>query len=265
MATSKIERPWQSLFPDFPLTQGAGFHNSIWRGISLGNSLTSTQSAVIVDGTFTDLFLGDYWTINDVNWRIMAFDYFYRTGVNNFTKHHIIIVPDTSLYNCKWNTTSDTVTGGIDNGAGYINSFIRSNIKSDTNGKAEGAEKKVIAAFGDSHVLSFTEIYPSTYDEDGNATAYAAVSNCRVELMSEIMIYGTQVFTGNGRGNGYEVGTEKFQLPGFSKSPSSSRGVDVWLRNLHTKTKACVAGALGNASMRAASYALGVRPFALIA
>jgi len=42
MATSKIERPWQSLFPDFPLIPGAGFHNSIWRGISLGTNLTST-------------------------------------------------------------------------------------------------------------------------------------------------------------------------------------------------------------------------------
>ena len=265
MATSKIERSWQSLFPDFPLTQGVGFHNSIWRGISLGNSLTSAQSTAIVDGTFIDLFLGDYWTINDVNWRIMAFDYFYKTGANYLTPHHIVIVPDTLLYNCKWNTTNNIVAGGINNDAGYINSFIRSNIKSDTNGETEGAEKKVIAAFGDSHVLSFIEIYPSTYDENGNATGYTSVSNCRVELMSEIMAYGTQIFTGNGHGNGFEVGIEKFQLPGFSKNPSLLRGADIWLRNPYTKSHACVAGALGNASMRAASTALGVRPFALIA
>ena len=41
MATSKIYRPLESLFPDFPRNPSIGFHNSIFRGINLGNEVTS--------------------------------------------------------------------------------------------------------------------------------------------------------------------------------------------------------------------------------
>lgn len=264
MATSKIERPWQSLFPDFPLTPGAGFHNSIWRGISLGTSLTSTQSAAITNGTFTDLFLGDYWTINDVVWRIMGFDIFLSCGDNLLSSHHIVVVPDTNLYACKWNETANTVDGGPSSGIGYAGSYIRANIKSSTNGTAEGAQKKVIAAFGDSHVLSYRTIYPSAYDTNGNATAFANF-DARVELMSEIMVYGCHIFTANGHGSGYEAGIEKTQLPGFRMNPRRIKSADYWLRNPFTKSSACIVGGYGNATRATASFERGVRPFALIA
>lgn len=264
MATSKIERSWQSLFPDFPLTQGAGFHNSIWRGISLGTGLTSAQSTAITDGTFTDLFLGDYWTINDVTWRIMGFDVFLSCGDNLLSSHHVVVVPDTNLYKCKWNETANTTDGGPNSGIGYAGSFVRANIKSNVNGEAEGAELKVIAAFGSDHVLSYRTIYPSAYDTDGNATAFANF-DARVELMSEIMVYGSQIFTGNGNGNGYEAGIEKTQLPGFRLDLRRIKSADYWLRNPFTKSSACLVGTYGNATRASANLERGVRPFALIA
>ena len=55
------------------LTQNAGFHNSLFRGKSLGTSVTAAQWAAIGAGTFDDLFIGDYWTINGIVWRIAAF------------------------------------------------------------------------------------------------------------------------------------------------------------------------------------------------
>lgn len=33
-----------------------------------------------------------------MTYRIAAFDYYYNCGDTNFTKHHVVIVPDTSLY-----------------------------------------------------------------------------------------------------------------------------------------------------------------------
>ena len=51
----------------------SGSHNSIYRGKFLGNSVTNLQYQALKDGTFTDLFIGDYWTIGDVNYRIAAF------------------------------------------------------------------------------------------------------------------------------------------------------------------------------------------------
>lgn len=54
----------------------AGAHNGIYRGKFLGNSVTAAQYAAIAAGTFEDLYIGDYWTIGGVNWRIAAFDYY---------------------------------------------------------------------------------------------------------------------------------------------------------------------------------------------
>ena len=55
--------------------QNAGFHNSIYRGKNLGSSVSAEQWAQIGAGTFDDMFIGDYWVINGVTWRIAAFDY----------------------------------------------------------------------------------------------------------------------------------------------------------------------------------------------
>ena len=51
----------------------AGAHNAIYRGKHLGTSATATQYAVIAAGTFDDLYIGDYWTKDGVNYRLAAF------------------------------------------------------------------------------------------------------------------------------------------------------------------------------------------------
>ena len=75
----------------------AGFHNSIFRGQNLGTSVTTQQQNEISAGTFDNLFIGDYWRINNINWRIAAFDYFLHKGNAECTTHHILLVPDSSL------------------------------------------------------------------------------------------------------------------------------------------------------------------------
>ncbi len=47
-----------------PLTYSSAFaHNSIYRGKNLGSSVTAEQSAATSNGTFTDIYPGDYWLI----------------------------------------------------------------------------------------------------------------------------------------------------------------------------------------------------------
>ena len=50
------------------LYPGAGAHNAIYRGKYLGTAVTDEQYAAIAAGTFDDLYIGDYWKINGVNW-----------------------------------------------------------------------------------------------------------------------------------------------------------------------------------------------------
>ena len=67
------------------LFNNAGAHNAIYRGKNLGTSVTAAQWAAIANGSFTDLYIGDYWVIGDFNWRIAAFDYYYKSGDTSCT------------------------------------------------------------------------------------------------------------------------------------------------------------------------------------
>lgn len=79
---------------------GTDFHaHNLYRGKNLGTSFTETQSGHIKNGTFEDLYIGDYWVINGKNWRIGAIDPAYNCGDTKSTTHHVLIVPDTNLYN----------------------------------------------------------------------------------------------------------------------------------------------------------------------
>ena len=69
----------------------AGAHNSIYRGKNLGTTVTEEQWEAISSGSFTDLYIGDYWVIGGVNWRIAAFDYYLNCGDTSFTKHLSLI------------------------------------------------------------------------------------------------------------------------------------------------------------------------------
>ena len=230
----------------------AGFHNSIFRGKNLGTSLTTAQSAQITAGTFDDMFIGDYWVINGVNWRIADFDPYYRCGDSASLGHHIAVVPDSSLYFTMWNETNDTSTG-------YVGSAIRANIKA-TSASDAGAEEKVIAAFGDAHVMSYRAIYPTTY-ADGAATGWAW-TDARVELMNEVEVYGCNVWSSM---PGYETGINKRQLSLFRLSPQFINiRADWWLRSVRSATNACNVHANGNANNNSASNSRGVRPLSLI-
>ena len=231
----------------------AGFHNSIFRGKNLGTSLTTAQSSQITAGTFDDLFVGDYWVINGVNWRIADFDPYYRCGDNISLGHHIAVVPDNNLYSTAWNETNDTSTG-------YVGSAIRANIKA-TSDTAAGAEEKVIAAFGSSHVLAYRAIYPTSYSS-GKATGWAW-TDAKVELMNEVEVYGSSVWTSM---PGYETGINKRQLSLFRISPQFINiRADWWLRSVYSAASACYVAITGYANGYGASTSFGVRPLSLIA
>ena len=57
------------------ILDNAGTHNMIYRGKNLGRSLTAEQAAAIKAGTFEDIYLGDYWQIDGVDYIVAGFDY----------------------------------------------------------------------------------------------------------------------------------------------------------------------------------------------
>lgn len=226
------------------LADGAAAHNCIYRGKNLGTSVTAEQYAAISSGKFTDLYIGDYWVIKGVTYRIAAFDYYYNCGDTNFTKHHVVIVPDTSLYKAQMNT-SNVTTGGYTGSAMYKSNLAQ-------------AKTTIKAAFGSAHVLTKRELLTNAVN--GNTPSGWAWFDSDVELMNEVQAYGS-VAWGAHDGNGYNVasGDGQFPLFMFDRTKLHNRE-DYWLRDVASATYFSVVYNNGYASTNAASHSGGVRP-----
>ena len=238
------------------LFNNAGAHNAIYRGKSLGSTVTTAQYAAIKAGTFDDLYIGDYWTIGGVNYRIAAFDYYLNSGDTNCTTHHVVIVPDTCLYNAQMHNTS---SGGWESGAanttagGYVGSdMYKSNL--------EQAKTTIKSAFS-GHVLKH-RIYLTNAVANGRASG-GAWCDSEVDLMCEQMVYGSGIFSPVSDGSNVPANyrVEKSQLPLFQHEPNRiCNRNNWWLRDVITASGFAFVGSGGNADYANASNSRGVRP-----
>lgn len=238
------------------LFNNAGAHNAIYRGKSLGSTVTTAQYAAIKAGTFDNLYIGDYWTIGGVNYRIAAFDYYLNSGDTNCTTHHVVIVPDTCLYNAQMHNTS---SGGWESGAvnttagGYVGSdMYKSNL--------EQAKTTIKSAFS-GHVLKH-RIYLTNAVANGRASG-GAWCDSEVDLMCEQMVYGSGIFSPVSDGSNVPANyrVEKSQLPLFQHEPSRiCNRATWWLRDVITASYFANVGSYGDATAVDASASYGVRP-----
>lgn len=252
----------------FGANNNAGFHNSFFRGKSLGTSFTTAQHNAISAGTFDDMFIGDYWTIGGIDYVICHFDYYYRCSDSDINYHHIVVMPrgvmtglsvtktsaETSDGYYQWNETNTT-------SGGYIASRMRTVIM-------PACDTKVKAAFGSSYVKTISELYPNGHDAStGRATEWAWTStDLACDLCNETMVYGAQVWSISNDGRpGYEVGIDKWQLAIFRLYPAFANiRATWWLRSVSSATNAAYVLSGGGAIYTGASCALGVRPRFLV-
>lgn len=225
-------------------------HCNVFRGKNLGGGVSSAQKAAIKNGSFDNLYIGDYWTINGVTWRIADMDYFLRCGDTDFTSHHLVIVPDTQLYTGKMNETHTTE-------GGYVGSLM---YKSGL----DQAKTAIAAAFGNL-VTTHRDILCN------------AVSNGRqsgggwfdstVELMCERMVYGNSVFQPGCDGSfiPYNYTTGKSQFALFRMAPQYiSNRQWYWLRDVVSAAHFAGVDGGGGAGCYLAGYVGGVRPYFVI-
>lgn len=230
-------------------SSGAYSHNSVARGAYLGSSLTDAQSAAIRDGGFDGLYLMDYWTINSVNWRIVAFDYYYGTGDKPCTTHHVVVVPDGQLYTAAYNST-DTTAGG------YVGSELYKT-------GLDKAKTIVTAAFGSGHVLTHRNYLHNAVTS--GMPSGGAWYDSTVELMTEENVYGNKQWAASVRGDASGVdfyNVDKAQYPGFAVAPSFQTVTYQWYWLRDVSSASCFAGAFGygDADRAAASCVFGIRP-----
>ena len=222
------------------------FHNAYPRCKYLGTSITDAQNTAIQNRTYDDLFIGDYWTINGINWRIVAIDYCYNVGDTNFNKGNIIVMPDTVLYNDQMNKTNTTA-------GGYAGSLMRTQNLNNARTIAQNA-------FG-SHLANHRILLTNSVDTSG-PNGWAWYNSDGVELPNEVQIYGTHVWGSALKGFG--VGTQKQQFPLMALAPQFvNTRQNYWLQDVSSYSVSSYFATIinnGGADYRNASASLGVRP-----
>lgn len=227
---------------------GAGFHNSIFRGKFLGNSVTEEQWEAVSSGTFKDLYIGDYWIINEITWRIAHFDYWLNKGNIACEAHHASVVPDQILYLHRMNE-SNTTAGG------YAGSEMR---KTGLN----RAKEMINGCFGENHILNHKEIISSAVSNGKPSSIDWADS--QVELMNEPMVYGSYIFSpGNEEGAASaRYCSSSSQLALFSLRPDlMCNRTSWWLRDVCSSAQFAMFSNDGVSSIGGASHnQAGTRP-----
>lgn len=206
-------------------------HRNTFRGKCLGESITEEQLTAIQDGRFYDLYVGDYWEINEVKYRIADINYWRNVGYpEQVQKPHILIVPDTTLGSGQMNANNSTA-------GGYRNSAMKNARLNQIANSLPDAFKNILI----SHRMF----------SDGTWI------NASVDLMNEVMVHGTYICTDHSN----KQTSDTQQLALFRHVPElKTIGANYWLRNLSSAQTYTLVSQYGDASSDMATSTYGIRP-----
>lgn len=256
---TRLRDLYYSLVPD-----GAITHNNIYRGQSLG-ALTATHIANIRNGSFKDMFIGDYFTINGSTYVIAAINYKHGNDDNIPLGNHLLLMP----------TGFSKMADGTElRGDGKTTHFM--NDTNTTEGGFAGSkmyktyfpsiQQKLESDFG-SNLMKWRGIV-STHVDSSGAPDQGEWRDMKVMIPNEIMIYGTTINGNNKNGGWYNIGDDNVQLP-LMRMSSDERNTHrwaMWLRDVHSASEFASAGSFGDDVWRAGVTDIwpGVRAFFLI-
>ena len=257
---TRLRDAFYSLVPD-----GMQTHNNIFRGQNLG-ALDATHIANIQNGTFHDMFIGDYFSINGSNYVIAGINTKHWHGDKASVGNHLLLMPDrvskladgTAMRpdgtTTHYMNDTDTTAGGLA-GTKLYTTYMPL------------IQQKLEADFG-SHLLTFREVVSTHVDASG-APDQGEWRDAKLGIPNEVMVYGSILNSNNKNGSWYNIGDDDVQLPLFRLDPdeiTNHRDTSFWLRDVHSASEFSVMSDNGgDASWRPASHAfVGVRAFFLI-
>ena len=264
--------------PDFPaedeaewITSIAENHNNIFRGDDLfakGYTIDDI-CAMIADGSFSDIYIGDYFTLAgtienvpcfveqtgddgakslvestqtvtyNTKFRIAGLDTYLNTGDTAFTAHHAVIVPDGTIGSNRMNSTNVTI-------GGYVGSFMFASVLPVYNAHFD--------AKLNNHLLSHREMLSNSVS--GSSTNGWTWVDIKTNLMSEPEVYGSNLW-----GNKYDAGVNYRQFPLFRIASKYICNRNwCWLNAVTGANDFVAMTSNGNATRNGAGVVLGVRP-----
>ena len=255
---TRLRDAFYAMVPD-----GAPTHNNVFRGQNLG-ALNATHIANIQNGSFHDMFIGDYFSINGSNYVIAGINYKRNHGDATGLGNHLVLMPSdwsktpTQTLNPDGKTThymqdTDTTAGGFA-GTKLYKTYLPQ------------IQQKLETDFG-AHLMNFRTVV-STHVDDSGAPDQGEWRDAKVGIPNEVMIYGTTL-NGNNKNNAwYNTGDENSQLPLMRLNDSercNNRAGAIWLRDIHSASGFAYADNNGDAYWDSASFTWGgVRAFFLI-
>ena len=228
-------------------------HRNTYRGKSIGTSFTTAQKSAIADGSFDDIFVGDYWTINSRVYRVADINYYFGLGDTPFEKNHLVIVPDASFGNNVMNS-SNVTTNGYTNSKMYTDTTTPSVLNT--------AKATIATDFGEDYLATHRILIPTTTSSGGVQTA-SDWFDSTVDLMNEVMVHGCWHNAIENTGSNTNTDTiETRQLALFALNPRLIHNgrYTYWLRDVASGAYFAIVGNSGGASSNAASDSRGVRP-----
>lgn len=241
--------------------KNAGAHNGIYRGKNITDLFyDGTLSEQIAAGTFDDIFIGDYIIGKVSNRKYLVADINYRLhcGDTECTTPHVLMVPERSMGTAKMNDTN--ITTGAYVGSKMYTEYLapfKTVIQND---------------FETSHIVQHKS-YLANAVTNGYESA-GAWYDSTIELMNEIMVYGSNIFHNIMGGTNVPTGNitiDKSQLSLFKLDKSKIVALDdagsrmwYWLRDVVSASNFAYVGGYGNCDYYNASDSGGVRPAFLI-
>ncbi len=275
------------------ISEGVSLRRNTYRGKDITEYYNNNSLyTMISSGRFDDIYVGDYFTTNKqdsngenhtITWLIADLNNYLHSGYTDLTTNHATIIPSKPFYNAQMNT-SDT-TGVVDTNLkltplgpetekGSIGAYVGSNMKQKV---LPDILKNYIEPVFDNHIIEYTNLLADQMDESrsnqfgvstenlSGASSGWAWYNSKIDLMSEVNVYGSTVWSSSG----YDIGIDNRQYAIFQLKPEfiNSYGTTkfhYWLKAVATSTGFGNASDVGDVSANNASRSYGVRPRFLI-
>ena len=275
LASSAIRAQWYAAYPD-----GAEAHNAMWGGRDITAAFNNgTVSTNIKNGTFRDIFLGDYIAKQvtiprvladdgttvlhaggtyTVKWVIADCDYWINKGDTAVTAHHVAIVPQDIIFFAQMNGTNTTE-------GGYAGSEMYKKI-------IPACATGIASAFGSSHILVFRDGISNSVDTShvssglpqgmGTPGWWGEWVSCQCNLMSEKMVYGAPICAAGAMDN--VMATRQMSAFRLSEKLINYNNRWWWLRNVVSNGISAIVRGVGDAGAEYVAHPFYVRPFALL-
>lgn len=236
------------------VASNAGAHNAIYRGEDITDLFyDGTLSQQIANGTFDDIFIGDYiigqtsgrkYLVADINYRL-------NTGDTECTTYHILMIPEKIIYEARMNESEVSIRA-------YAESKMHADLQSATT--------IIKRDFGTSHILKHRNYFRRNVDSQ-KVTDYDLFDS-EVDLMNEAMVCGSYILE-NSSSENYTIDTSQISLFKFrhdliiALNDSDSR-YPYWLRDLISPTTYAYVETDGRILHVNETRLYGVRPAFLI-